>query len=441
VDKPQVFTPSEIDRFRAEIAARRSPGAYEPGRWSVSPLNRDPAVAGAMPTSIRLRDATLRSIETMPGVVASEEAKATYLRRLVRAGVSEVVGAGVSNRTLDVLKAEVDTVKSENPDCRAVCPLVFSDDDIDRAAAAGYDAVQVWVQGFGETAQIYKRIYDTAWQGRDWRGSAPVQSREDVLATAQRLVSYARSKGLDAATPMLMVSYLTDEMHEHTVAALSAAGATELTLFDGPGAVGPEAFGRLVARTRELAPDVEVGLHPHNTFGLAVACAVSAARAGASVIELSVNGYCGGPGNADLAATTAAFEVMYGVSTGIDAAQLTGLARAGEELTGYRLAWNHPVTGTKAFDWGGMDIITQEVAVDPLLHNCIEPRLVGNERSVPFTPFSGPYTLVDKLAAIGFDASHDEVDAILLAAREEMSRTGALLSDEAIAAIAKKVIA
>ncbi|GAB2915118.1 hypothetical protein [Streptomyces heilongjiangensis] len=48
----------------------------------------------------------------------------------------------------------------------------------------------------------------------------------------------------------------------------------------------PEACAHLVRRTKELAPGVEVGLHPHNAFGLAV----STTCAGADVIELSVNG-------------------------------------------------------------------------------------------------------------------------------------------------------
>jgi isopropylmalate/homocitrate/citramalate synthase len=438
VDKPPVFTPDEIAAFQAEIAGRRAPGAFEPGRWSVSPLNRDPDVAGRMPAAIRFRDSTLRSLETMPGVVATEKAKEGYLRQLVRAGVAEIVGAG-ANRSLVDLEAEVAAVKEEDPRCRILCPLVFSTSDIDKVAAAGFDGVQVWVQGFGEAAQLYKQIYEAAWAGEDWRAMMPVQSRAEILATAVRLVSYARGKDLRVATPMLMVSYLTDELLCDTVAALAGAGATELTLFDGPGAVGPEAYAHLVARTRELAPDAEVGLHPHNTFGLAVACAIAAARAGATVIELSVNGYCGGPGNADLSATAAAFEALYGVSTGIDMGELTALARAGEELTGYHVAWNHPVTGRAAFNWGGMDIITQETAVDMLLHNCLEPTLVGNQRSVPFTPFSGPYTLADKLTALDIDLTHEQLGSVLAAARQEMTRTGSLLSDEALAGLARRL--
>jgi isopropylmalate/homocitrate/citramalate synthase len=440
VNKPPVFTPDEMARFRSEIAGRRAPGAYEPGRWSLSPLNRTAAALAGLPESIRLRDATLRSVETLPGVVADETAKAAYLRRLVRAGVSEVVTAGVAGRDDDALKAEIDVIKSENPDCRAVCPLLFTPADIDRAQRAGYDAIQVWVQGFGETSLIYQRIYDTAWHGQEWRTAQTPRNRSDVLRRAVPLVEHGRAAGLEVITPLLMVSYLTEDMLAESVQVLTGAGATELTLFDGPGALGPEAYGALVEMTKRLVPSVEVGLHPHNTFGLAVACAVAAARAGADVIELSVNGYCGGPGNADLAATAMAFEALYGVRTGIRTEQLTGLARAGEELTGYHVAWNHPMTGTKAFAWGGMDIITQETAVDPLLHNCLEPTLVGNQRVVPFTPDSGPYTLADKLAALGIEATTAQVDEILAAARAEMARRGSLLGDDDLATLAKQTL-
>lgn len=156
-------------------------------------------------------------------------------------------------------------------------------------------------------------------------------------------------------------------------------------------------------------------------------------------MELSVNGYCGGPGNADLAATALTFEALYGVRTGIRTERLTGLARAGQELTDYHTAWNHPVTGTHAFCWGGMDLITQETEIDPLLHNCLEPTLVGNTRTVPFTPDSGPYTLADKLTALGVETDRARVDDVLVRARELMAREGRLLTDDDLAALAEEV--
>jgi isopropylmalate/homocitrate/citramalate synthase len=440
VELPRVFTDEEVSRFRAELADKRRPGAYRPGHWSVSPLNRDPAVTGPMPERIRLRDATLRSVETLPGVVASDQAKADYLRQLVRSGVSEVVTAGVRGRDEATLRDEIAVIKSENPDCRAICPLVSSTEAIDLAHAAGYDGVQVWIQGFAEASLIYERIYPTAWQGQDWRGPETPRRRADFVARAARLVEHARGRGLQVATPLLMVSYLTPEMLAEACATLTDAGVTELTLFDGPGAVGPEAFAALVSQTKALAPGVSVGLHPHNTFGLAVACAVAAARAGADVIELSVNGYCGGPGNADLAATALAFEALYGVQTGIELSQLTALARAGEALTGYHVAWNYPVTGRQAFGWGGMDIITQETVVDPLLHNCVEPSLVGNQRQVPLTLDTGGYTMAYILGRLGVEVtSTGQVDEVLRRCQAAMRTEERLLTDDDIRAIAAAV--
>ncbi|MEU6350429.1 hypothetical protein ABZ896_14010 [Streptomyces sp. NPDC047072] len=442
MEKPPVFTPEEIARFRAELAARRAPGAHEPGRWSVSPLNRRTDVVGSLPTEVRLRDATLRSVETLPGVVASAGAKAAFLRRLVGSGVPEVVTAGLGGRDDSALKEEIALVKGENPDCRVVCPLMRSPEDVDRAAAAGYDAVQVWVQGFSETSRIYRpAVYAKAWRGEEWRTEDIPSDRAAVLERAARLVSYARERGLEVIVPLLMVSYATEEGHEEAVRVLAGAGAGELTLFDGPGGMSPEAYAHLVRLTRTFAPEVEVGLHPHNTFGLAVGCAVAAVRAGASAVELSVNGYCGGPGNADLAATALAFEALYGVRTGIRTERLTELARTGQELTGYHTAWNHPVTGTHAFCWGGLDFITQEAAIDPLLHNCVEPESVGNVRAVPFTPDSGPYTLADRLTDLGIAGfGPAEVDEILVRARELMAGEGRLVTDVDLAALAAAVI-
>ena len=53
MSKPQVFSEEEKESFRAAINRMRQPGAYEPGKWVVSPLNRDPAVVGELPSFVR----------------------------------------------------------------------------------------------------------------------------------------------------------------------------------------------------------------------------------------------------------------------------------------------------------------------------------------------------------------------------------------------------
>ncbi|GAA4232168.1 homocitrate synthase family protein [Actinomadura meridiana] len=430
------LTDAEVDLLREDVNRSRVPGAYESGRWSVAPANRDPEVTGEMPGHIRLRDTSMRAIESLPGVTAPHEAKLAFLRALARSGVPEIVlGApGPSardphpgGRDPDAVRAELAVVRQEGPDALVHCPFTSTLEGIDLAADLGFDAVQVAMPAFGPASGIY-------------RASIPA-SRAQIVAEAAALVRRGKDRGLRVAVPFTMVSFVSDEMLTETAKAISEAGADEITLFDGPGGVGPEAYGRLVQTTLAAAPGVEVGIHPHNTFGLGVACAVAAARAGASVVESSVNGYCGGPGNADLAATAAAFEALYGVHTGLRLAELTGLARAGAEVTGRVPAVNQPITGPDAFCWGGGDWVMVERAVDPLMHNSVEPGLFGNERRVPLTAQSGPLVVAAALRRLGVDVDPSLVPVIVERCRAELATRGSgLLTDEEFGAITRSVL-
>ncbi|ONI76232.1 hypothetical protein ALI144C_36810 [Actinosynnema sp. ALI-1.44] len=391
-------TDARIQQFRADINQSRVPGAFEPGRWSVAPANRDVA----MPARIRLRDTTMRSV--------APRARGEFTRLLAGSGVPEIV-------TTD--PADLEVIKEEQPGCLVWRPFVSTVDGVDRALADGYDGVQVSVPGFGPASGIY--------------GPPIPASRSEVVDRAAAVVAHASRLRVTAA--LTMVSYLTADVLVETVSALADAGADEIALFDGPGAVGPEAFGHLVSAVKAVAPDLDVGVHPHNTFGLAVACAVAAARAGAVVVESSVNGYCGGPGNADLAATAAAFEALYGVDTGVRLHTLTGLSRAGAELTDQPLPFSQPITGRDAFCWGGADWVILESEVDPLLHNCVEPGLVGNERRVPLTAQSGPRTVAATLRRLGIELDPAVLPAIVDRCHAELRARGRSLTDDEIRAI------
>ncbi|TDD35520.1 hypothetical protein E1287_13660 [Actinomadura sp. KC06] len=419
---------TRLEQFRADVNRSRTPGAYEPGRWSVAPANRDTAVTGAMPERVRLRDTSMRAIESLPGVTATREAKTEFLRLLARSGVPEIVlatpgrsGHHGDGRDLDAVRADLALVRQEQPDCVVYCPFVSATDGVDLARDLGFDGVQVAVPAFGPAAGIY-------------RPSVPA-SREEVVAQAAEVAGHAHAQGLRVAVAFTMVSFLTDGELTETAAIMAEAGADEITLFDGPGALGPEAFGRLVRAAGTAAPGLEIGLHPHNTFGLGVACAVSAARAGATVVESSVNGYCGGPGNADLAATAAAFEALYGVGTGIRLAALTELSRTAAELTGRNPAVNQPITGPDAFCWGGGDWVIVESEVDPLMHNCVEPALFGNERRIPLTHQSGPRVIAATLHRLGINADPALLPSIAERCHAELTRLGRLLTDEEIRAL------
>ena len=85
---------------------------------------------------------------------------------------------------------------------------------------------------------------------------------------------------------------------------IESYGADGVILMDSAGASTPKKVAGLVsALTSELK--MEVGFHPHNNLGLAVANAYTAIESGATIIDGTVGGFGAGAGNCQLEALLA----------------------------------------------------------------------------------------------------------------------------------------
>ena len=140
----------------------------------------------------------------------------------------------------------------------------------------------------------------------------------DQIRRVTPLVEAGHRHGVRVSVGINQISFAPDEYVATYSAAMHEAGAPEIMLYDGGSGMGPEAYAFMVGLVCEHAPDAVVGVHTHNMFDLAVATALASAKAGARVLEVSVNGYCSASGQADLAATTMALNALYGVKTGTD---------------------------------------------------------------------------------------------------------------------------
>ncbi|RPE40523.1 hypothetical protein EDD90_3577 [Streptomyces sp. Ag109_O5-1] len=69
----------------------------------------------------------------------------------------------------------------------------------------------------------------------------------------------------------------------------------------------------------------------------------------------------------------------------------------------------------------------------------MEPSLVGNERRIPFTPDSGPYTLADRTAALGIDLPPAALDQLLDQVKQLMIRENRLATDDDLRALAREL--
>lgn len=441
--KPTLFTDTEVAEFRAGVAAFREPGSYEQGRWNVAALNRRTDVTGELPDRVVLRDISLRTMEQMPSVSRDDSERLAFLRKLVRAGIRDINVSGfVHPRSEDQLRAEVDAAKSINPDCSLMYVGPITKDDFRMVAAAGYDNVALLSSYLGAAMPvIVGQTYHRMWHGREWRSLRFAREPGEQIDRAVQAVATAKEFGLQASAGMNMAAYASDAYIADYCGRVAEAGADEVSLLDSSAGLGPEAYGHIVSVAKEAVGDrSRISIHAHDMFGLAVASGVAALKAGATVLEVSVNGYVLGPPQADLAVTAVGLEALYGVHTGVRLDHLVGLSEAGVEYTGVPVTPNFPIVGPQFFALGEPDQYVEMVDVDPMLHSSVHPDLVGGRRTMHITGSTGNYGMWRKLDELGIEVEQAQVPGILRACLAFMQSTHRL-DDTDIAGIARAVLA
>jgi hydroxymethylglutaryl-CoA lyase len=115
-----------------------------------------------------------------------------------------------------------------------------------------------------------------------------------------------------------------------TAQRLVGLGAVVVHLADTMGAASPGAVTRTVAAVRDVVPDVPLGLHLHNTYGMAAANAWTAFLLGITRFDAALGGLGGcpfAPGAPRNIATEDLVDLFHreGIRTGIDPVKLQGV--------------------------------------------------------------------------------------------------------------------
>jgi hydroxymethylglutaryl-CoA lyase len=128
------------------------------------------------------------------------------------------------------------------------------------------------------------------------------------------------------------------------VAAAQGCTITDISLADTMGWATPIRIERAVAAVRERWPAPRIGLHLHDTRGLAVANAHAGLRLGVTKFDTTVGGLGGCPfaGQAGAAGNICTEELVLlceemGVATGIDLDALIEVGRMAERIVGHAL--------------------------------------------------------------------------------------------------------
>ena len=437
------LTSDEVKIIRDAFARRRRPGSYEPGRWAVSHYNRDPKVLGAAfpdhyPESVTIRDITLRVIEQAPGVTVDRAQRRRIGEALLEAGVSDLeISSHGWGMTTEDLREEVAHLKSIRPDLHVKMGATQTEAMVDAAAEVGVTLAEFWMPALPEVTPIYwSEAYRVAWEGGDWRTIGIPTTLETAIDRARVLTKRIKGHGLQASAGINLLTLVNDEHIARYCSAVADAGVDQIWLSDGPAGIAPEGWNHIVREVRKHAPRQRIGTYIRDTFGLAVATSLAAVHAGADIIEASVNGISATAGQVDLAQLAVALEVLYGVRTGIDLGKLTALARLVEDISGVGLSDSHAVTGPGTHNWGGTEIVVQELKVEPLLHWVYEPSIVGGAKQWIVNRTSGMWTLQDKLSALGLALKRDAMRPAWTRIVNDMAVRRRALTDDEIRHIA-----
>jgi 2-isopropylmalate synthase len=188
-----------------------------------------------------------------------------------------------------------------------------------------------------------------------------------------------------------------------TLRAAVDAGASYLTLCDTNGGTLPHEVEAAVADAlRTLGHPV--GIHTHNDSELAVANTIAAVRAGASMVQGTINGIGERCGNANLVSIIPALVLKLGIPCVSEdqLKQLRSLARSVDEIAN-RTPWSsQPYVGQSAFAHKG-GVHVDAVKKNSRTYEHVEPERVGNSRRILMSDLSGRANVELKAKELGIE--------------------------------------
>jgi homocitrate synthase NifV len=345
-------------------------------------------------TRVKLDDTTLRDGEQTAGVVFANKEKVRIARLLDEIGIDQIEAgiAAMGGDERDVIEeiAHLGLRASVLGWNRA------NTTDIQTSLDCGVDAIAISLA----TSDIHiqtKLMKDRAW----------------VLDTIRESVAYAKS-----ANPGLYVSVNAEDASRTEIGflieyakAAKAEGADRIRFCDTIGLMEPFRTYEVIKHLREES-GLEVEMHTHNDFGMAVANAIAGVHAGASWVNVTVGGLGERAGNAALEEVAMALKYIEGLDLEMDTTRFREVGEYVMKAAGRQIpAWKS-VIGTNMFAHES-GIHADGVIKNPNTYEVFAPAEVGLERQIVIGKHSGSRSLELKFDEYGIEVTREEAAELL----------------------------
>ncbi len=353
----------------------------------------------------RICDSTLRDGEQTAGVSFSIEDRKEIATLLDKIGTHQIqLGfPGINKTTFDEtkaicdlgLKAQIELMtRGTHPDWK---------DDVKAAVDCGADVVHTQIP----MSTYMKRMYS-------------LLSKQEILQRITDFATFAKEYGAKIRNVTLLdVPRVDIDFLKEATALIAQLGVERLRLADTVGTSTPEGFAYIVSELKDVIAqnhaETEIALHCHNDFGFALANAFAGVKAGAGMVDVSVNGLGERSGNPCYAEVVVAAEKLYGIKTGIDMGSLTELSKLVARLSGIPIPTNKPLVGGLAFG-ATYDGHVSALLDDPFSYKGIMPEEVGNEEKWLITKCANKTIISLKCKEFGLPFDEENVLPRLLTA-------------------------
>jgi homocitrate synthase NifV len=341
---------------------------------------------------VRLDDTTLRDGEQTAGVVFTNAEKVAIARMLDEIGIDQIE-AGIPIMGGDEREV-IEEIAHLGLRASVLGWNRANVADIKASIDCGVDAVAISLA----TSDIHietKLQKDRAW----------------VLDSIRTAVAYAKTEGVYVSVNAEDASRTSFDFLLEYAAAAKAEGADRLRFCDTIGIMEPFRTYKVVKELIEHT-GLEIEMHTHNDFGMAVANAIAGIHGGATWVNVTVGGLGERAGNAALEEVVMALKYLEGFDLDFNTKRFTEVVDYVMTAAGRTVpAWK-PVVGSNMFAHES-GIHVDGIIKNPKTYEVFSPDEVGGERQIMVGKHSGSRTLEMKFAEYGIPLSREHSMALM----------------------------